>query len=306
MYNPPGNTIYESPLMQQLIELLPTLNPALRKVAAFILHDPLHAATLNIHQLGTSTGTSTAAVHRLAKVMGLSGFIDLRAVMLVNLRGWMSPTHQAQGSSADSTDTPFNLERQIRQAKGSLDTVIDSNPPAVFEAAVEALDSAQHLYFLGFGNGFHLAGLFSSLLLPLGNATTLVSTDGGFDMTAHRIAPITSADLLVAIALPPCSVETERLAQFAKATGARVLALTDGPTSPLAAIADLTLFAPPSHPILLNSKVALLNVIEALAATLHERHQSRIAQGLQQAHTALRFLYGDTVLPPEASASPDA
>lgn len=292
MYNPPGSTIYESPLMLQLIELLPTLNPALRKVAEFILRDPLHAATLNIHELGTSTETSTAAVHRLAKTMGLTGFIELRAVMLVNLRGWVSTTGQARGESQASVDGEFDLERQVRQAKGNLDAVIDSNPPAVFEAAVNALDSARHLYCLGFGNGFHLAGLFSSMLLPLGNISTLVSTDGGFDITAHRIAPITSEDLLVAVALPPCSLETERLAHFAKATGARVLALTDGPTSPLAAIADLALYAPPNHPVLQNSKGALLNVIEALVSAIHLRHAARIRLALEQAHTARSYLYG--------------
>jgi DNA-binding MurR/RpiR family transcriptional regulator len=293
MYNPPGSTLYESPLMLQFIELLPTLKPALRKVADYILRDPLQAATLNIHELGASTGASTAAVHRFAKAMGFDGFIGLRHALLSNLRGWVSKGVETGDAVEDCTDGQFSLNRQVRQAKHNLDAIIDSNPPAVFDAMVEAMESARRLYIIGFGNSFHLAGLLGAFLIPFGNDITVVSNDGGIDITAHRIAPIGADDVLLALSLPPYTRETVHLVRYAKSKGTRILALTDAPISPLAELADHALYAPSAHPVLHNSKGALLSIIEALVAAIQLRHQPRIDLALDQAQEAQTFMHGE-------------
>jgi DNA-binding MurR/RpiR family transcriptional regulator len=293
MYNPPGSTLYESPLMLQLIELLPTLKPALRKVADYILRDPLQAATLNIHELGARTSASTAAVHRFAKAMGFDGFIGLRHALLHNLRGWVSTGVEPHDEETDLADGQFSLRQQVRQAKHNLDAVIDSNPQAAFDAAVQALESARRIYIIGFGNSFHLAGLLGAFLIPFGNEITVVSNDGGIDITAHRIAPIGAEDILLALSLPPYTRETVHVARYAKSKGTRILALTDAPISPLAMLADHALYAPPAHPVLRNSKVAMLSIIEALVASVQLQHQPRIDLALNQASEAQIFMYGE-------------
>ena len=301
MYNPPGTTLYESPLIQQFIAALPALKPALRKVADFILRDPLLAATMNIHELGTQTGASTAAVHRFAKAMGFDGFIGLRSAMLHNLRSWVSQPHKAPDERQDDVAGVFGLEQQVRQSKHNLDAVVDNNPRKVFDHVVEALDTARRIYIVGFGNSFHLAGLFAAMLIPYGDDINVVSNDGGTDITAHRIASIGANDVLVALALPPYTRETVHLARYAKTRGARIVAVTDAPISPLVALADHTLYAPPGHPVLRNSKSAMLNVLEALMATIQLRHQPRIQQALDQARHAQTYLYGED-LPAEPIA----
>lgn len=295
MYNRPQSTLYESPLMLQFIELLPTLKPALRKVAEYILRDPLQAATMNIHELGASTGASTAAVHRFAKAAGFDGFIGLRHALLINLREWVSPAVDLREAMLDLDAGHFSLLQQVRQAKQNLDGVIDNNPPATFDAVVEAMESARRLYIIGFGNSFHLAGLLGAFLIPFGNDITVISNDGGIDITAHRIAPITADDALLALSLPPYTRETVHLARYAKSKGARILALTDAPMSPLAALADHALYTPPIHPVLRNSKIALLSVIEALVAAIQLRHQPRIDLALDQANEAQIFMYGEDI-----------
>jgi DNA-binding MurR/RpiR family transcriptional regulator len=302
MYNPPGATLYESPLMLQFIELLPSLKPASRKVAEFILREPLQAATMNIHELGARTCSSTAAVHRFAKASGFDGFIGLRHALLSNLRGWVSPGVEIRDEVLDLADGHFSLRQQVRQAKHNLDAVVDSNPQAVFEATVAAMESARRLYIIGFGNSFHLAALLGAFLIPFGNDVCVVSNEGGLEFTAHRIAAITADDALLALSLPPYTRETIQLARYAKSRGARILALTDAPISPLAALADHALFAPPTHPVLRNSKIALLGVIEALVAAVQLRHQPRIDLALDQANEAQVYLYGEDLAADEPLA----
>jgi DNA-binding MurR/RpiR family transcriptional regulator len=302
MYNPPGSTLYESPLMLQLIEALPSLKPALRKVAEFILRDPLQAATMNIHELGVGTGSSTAAVHRFAKALGFDGFIGLRGAMLANLRGWLSPV-AARQEPYEQGDGHFSLEQQVRQAKSNLDSVVDSNPKAAFDAMVQALGNARRVYIVGFGNSFHLAGLFGAMLIPYSDNITVLSTDGGIDITAQRIASIRADDALFALSLPPYTRETVNLARYAKSNGATLLALTDSPTSPLASLSDHALYASPHHPVLRHSTGALLNLIEGLVAAIQLRHQPRIEQALDQARRAQTYMHGED-LPAMQPAEP--
>ena len=292
MHNPSGNTLYESPLMLQFIDLLPTLKPALRKVADYVLREPLQAATMNIHELGASTGASTAAVHRFAKAMGFDGFIGLRQALLVNLRGWVAPAVQIP-EALDLASGHFSLGQQVQQAKHNLDTLMDSNPQSSFDAVVQALEGARRLYIIGFGNSFHMAGLLGAFLIPFGKDVSVVSNDGGVDITAHRIAPITADDVLLALSLPPYTRETVHLTRYARSKGARILALTDAPISPLAVLADHALYAPPTHPVLRNSKIALLSLIEALVAAIQFRHQPMIEQALYQASEAQIYMHGE-------------
>lgn len=301
MYNPPGRQIYDTPLMRQLIHLLPGLNPALRKVADCILSDPLHAATLKIGELGALSGTSAAAVNRLANGMGLDGYTGLRVALVANLRDWVSPISSVRTEMQQLPDDHFTLEQQVRVAKGNLDAIMDTNTVAAFDTLVAALDSSRRIYILGFGSSFHLGCILADLLIPFCNHTTVVSTEGGLDVTAHRIAPIGQEDILIALSLPPHTRETVHLARYAKNNGACVLGLTDAPMSPLVAVADHVLYAPPAHPVLASSKGALLNVIEALVAAVNLRHLPRINEAHDKARRAQVFLQGQEAPPMDDS-----
>jgi DNA-binding MurR/RpiR family transcriptional regulator len=290
MFNPPGKHLYSTPLMRQMILLQPSLKPALRKVADFILRDPMHAATLKIEEMGQETHTSTAAVNRLSGALGLNGFTALHIALIENLRDWVSPANAVRTEVQRHPLHGFSLEQQVRFAKGSLDTIMDTNEPSVFEAMVRALGGARRIYILGFGHSYHLAGLFASGLQPLCQGVAVISIEGGLDMAAHRLAPITAEDVLVVISLPPYSRETVPLTRYAKGNGATILALTDSPASPLVSLARHTLFAPPLHPVLASSTGALLAVIEALVAAVSLGDQQKVNSALEQARKAQAFL----------------
>ncbi|MBD8472701.1 hypothetical protein IFT98_04250 [Pseudomonas sp. CFBP 8770] len=58
--------VYDSELMRMLRSKHTDLRPALKKVSTFLQANPYRSATLNIEELAGATGTSTAAVNRLA------------------------------------------------------------------------------------------------------------------------------------------------------------------------------------------------------------------------------------------------
>lgn len=295
-----SHKVYKTPLMQQMIQVADELRhkagtagekqTALYKVAYFILQNPWLSPTLNIERLADGAHTSTAAVNRLANHMGLNGFTGLREALVEHLLELVSPADQVHTEIAHHPERGFALSQQVRLCNGNLEAVLNSNDDEHFEAVVTGVSRARQLYILGFGNSHHLAGLAASCLVPhCANVVTL-NMEGGSENAAYRLATVSADDVLLALALPPYTRDTLRLAQYAASRGARVLAITDSPASPMVEIANHCLFAPPAHPVLRNSKVALLAVIEALASAVRLRNQEPVNESIRLAENALQYL----------------
>jgi len=290
MLNITGSLVYDTPVMRRLVTVTPTLKPALRKVADFILRNPMRSATMNIDEIALATGASTAAVNRLAHAIDLAGFTGLRAALVENLLALISPADKVRQELHQRPGGAFALDLQVRVSKGNMDATLAANAEATFSGTAEALVKANRLYTLGFGPCHHLAGLAATTFLPVCHQILSISTDGGSEAAACRLAGIGASDVLLAIALPPYSDEVTALARYALGRKAQVLAITDSPASPLARHASITLYAPGNHPVLGESTASALSVIEALASSIRHRCEGKASQAMRQAQEAMNSL----------------
>ncbi|MGC1332550.1 MurR/RpiR family transcriptional regulator [Pseudomonas sp.] len=295
-----SHKVYKTPLMQQMIQVADGLRhnggtqgekqTALYKVAYFILQNPWLSPTLNIERLAEGACTSTAAVNRLANHMGFNGFTGLREALVQHLLALVSPADQIHSELAHHPERGFGLSQQVRLSNGNLEALLNANDDEHFDAIVKAVSQASHLYILGFGNCHFLAGLAASCLVPHCAHVVTLNMEGGSENAAYRLATISQGDTLLTLALPPYTRDTLRMAQYARRRGAAVMAITDSPASPMVDIADHCLFAPPAHPVLRNSKVALLAIIEALASAVRLRNLEPVNESIRLAEDALQYL----------------
>lgn len=286
-----NSTVYAAPVMRKLAQIVPDLQPSLRKVADYILRHPLKAATLTIEELARETATSPAAVNRLAKVMDLGGFTGMKAELVATLQQMVSPVDKLRNELAHRPDGAFGLHEQIQSATSNLGTAGTNNHAENFEAFVNCLTKARKIYILGFGNSVYMAGLAASTLMPFCADATAISMEGGNENAAYRLAAITDQDVLLAIALPRYSLDTTQLARFASERGATVLAITDSPASPLAPIARHVLFAPADHPVLTSSNIAVLALIEGLVAGVMTRNKQAVRLATELTESVMSYLH---------------
>lgn len=272
MCNSFGSLIYDTPIMQRLSGASPDLNPALKKVSDYILRNPLRAATLNIEELARLSGSSTAAVNRMAHAIGLAGFTGLRAALVENMVALISPLDHMREQLARNPGTDFGLQLQTELIKAQVEALNDINSPVTFDSFVGQLCAAQRIYVVGFGGSYWLAAMTAESLIPYCHSTLVVNAEGSGDSAIYRVASISKGDVLLALAAPPYHPNTLRTAEMAQERGATVLALTDSPPSPLTAVAHHTLYTPSQHPVLPASKAPTLVAIEALVAQVHKRH----------------------------------
>lgn len=295
---PSNITVYASPVMRKLAAVAPDLQPSLRKVADFILRHPLKAATLTIEELAQATGTSPAAVNRLARAMQLGGFSALKTALVATLQDLVSPVDKLRNELAQRSDGSFGLHEQMRIAGSNLGSTANGNSQDSFAAVVEVLAKARRVYILGFGNSAYLAGLAAANLVPYCADAVAVSMEGGNENAAYRLASITAEDALLAISLPRYSLDTLQLARYALERGAKVLAITDSPASPLAPIADHSLFATAEHPVLISSNIAVLALIESLVAAVMTRNKEAVRLAAELTESVLSYLHVPNQEPP--------
>jgi DNA-binding MurR/RpiR family transcriptional regulator len=276
--------------MRHIALVRPRLTPALGRVADYLLRHPLKSATLTIEELAAATQTSPAAVNRLARALELGGYSGLKAALVETLHELLSPVDKLRAELAQRPSGVFGLQEQLRTSQANLSAVEDANREEVFECVVTTLAQARRIYVLGFGNSAYLAGMAAANLVPFCADATAVCMEGGNEHAAYRLAMIGPSDVLLAISLPRYSLDTARLARFASDRGAKVVAITDSPASPLAEIADYVLYAPVEHPVLTSSNVTALTIIEGLVAAVMARNKEAVSLAAELTESVLSYL----------------
>ena len=145
----------------------------------------------------------------------------------------------------------------------------------VFENVEELLLRAKHIYVLGLRASAPLAQFMAHYLGFIFSNVELVTS--GVSDVFEQLARIDEDDVLIGISFPRYSSRTIEAMEFAKSRGAELVAITDGPLSPLHAAADLCLTAKSDRASFVDSLVAPLSLINALIVALGQRRRQQVA-----------------------------
>jgi DNA-binding MurR/RpiR family transcriptional regulator len=220
--------------------VLPSLTPAARAIARIILDDPGLVVRSTITEFSALSGTSEATVVRTARVLGFSGYSQLRFALAAAVAKEQArqPERLVPGDLAPDdplTDVITKVARS--EAEALADTAAQLDPARLGEV-VAAIAAARRVDVYGVGASGLVAADMSQKLLRIG-------------LSSHPFADahlaITSAALLrpgdVAVAVS-CSGETPDVlvpARTAAEAGAVVVCVTNNPRSSLAELAHHTL-----------------------------------------------------------------
>ena len=148
---------------------------------------------------------------------------------------------------------------------------------AAFDAAVTALLEADGIYLFGARSASMLSGFLGmNLGLVFDNVKNLQPTSAS--EVFEQLLPIGPRDVLFAISFPRYSQKLVKAVRYAHDRGARVIALTDTPTSPIAADATYLLTAQSDMAAFADSLVAPLSIINAMIAEITRRRATEIKE----------------------------
>lgn len=258
--------------LQQLWHQIETrfggFSPQLQRAARFVRENPQDVALLSLRNIAARAGVSPATMTRLMQALEIETWCAFQSLH----RHWLTTGRQGVFSGpADRVVTDARhpgaenllLESMARLEGLNLESALGPPMQEPLRKAARLIALAPTVAIAGLRSSFPVAyGLHYALSLFLAGTVLMPGAGSALLDGLHHLRP---GAVLITISISPYSRETVSLARLAHEAGCPVVAITDGPLSPLAQIADITLIARTDSPSHLASLVGLMAVAQALA-----------------------------------------
>lgn len=276
---------------QAVGKLYPQLSKSHRKTADYVLGNPFRAATMTIDELSEAAGISVATANRFAHALGFDGYASFRAALVADFATTLAPVEklrdevQRAATSAEIMAAAFDSDIHNIEATRRMLT------PEHCEQAVDMILAAERIFITGFGASAYLAGLMAHALEPYVRTVSSVALAGGPSQAGRQFFKLDSRDLVIPMVFPRYAADTVWLTQRAVEKGARILAITDTPGSPLVPLADVTIYAQTDRKLSPTSDAAALILIQALCDAVAHRARRSVQAASQMTEFVLPWLY---------------
>jgi RpiR family carbohydrate utilization transcriptional regulator len=275
---------------------MPYLNPALQRIAEYVLEYPEQCKTMTIKQLAAACSVADSTVSRFVKAIDLKSYQDLKIAIAEALSSndrsdvRAEEKHIYEGiSPTDSIATI--IEKVVYQDVQTLTAVKQRLNVDELNKAAEVIDKANIIVFCGMGSS-GVAAEEAVMRFTRAGKKCLLFRDQGLQLMTMAI--LGRQDVVIGISnsgRTKLVVESVRLAQ---SKGAQTIVITSFEDSPLAKHADISLFTPTkSPPPGLNlygeattSVSAQILVIDVLYLSFAARHFDQTLKFLEETYTA--------------------
>lgn len=241
-----------------------------KRIAHYILENYDKAAFMTASKLGVVAEVSESTVVRFAMELGYDGYPDMQKALREMVRSRMTSTQRMQEAGNRYAVNQDVLGSVLQIETERLRETAENADRASFNAVIEKLVNAKHIYILGARTSSFVAGYLNFYLHLLFENVTLVQS-GAAGEIFEKLLRIGKGDVLIAISFPRYSAVTINTVRFAKDRGADVVAITDSDKSPTARLADAALLAPSAMISFVDSMVTPLSMINALLVGLGNR-----------------------------------
>lgn len=241
---PPTDAETFEGLRQRIRDRFSTLSPHLQRIARSSLEEPNSFALNTTAKIAADLDIQPSTLIRFAKEFGYSGFSDLQRVFRQRLIEGEPTVRERVYSEETARPEPPNVRELLQTCVAAhvaaLNDLVKTCDTDSLARAVELLRDARHVYIAGLRRSRPIAAYLAYALTRSERASSLLDFAGG--MAGPQIATIGVDDVLVAIAFPPYSRPVVDAVLDAYVSGRKVLAITDGPGSPLATNSHIQLY----------------------------------------------------------------
>jgi DNA-binding MurR/RpiR family transcriptional regulator len=282
------------------------LSQAHRSVADYVLAHPLKVATMPVDELAAAVGVSVATANRFARALEFEGYAQFRAALVLGFEATLAPVKRLRSKLEQSAPAAAVFDAVLADAARNLEATRQALDPRACTQAVNAILKAQRIYVIGYGASSWLGGLLSRNLDRYCENVQLLASIESSSYGARMLSRLKPRDLVIAIAFPRYFSDTVLLARRVHEAGVPLLALTDGPQSPLAPLSTLALYARTESQYFANSEASVLALIEALCSAVAHAAKGSLQAAENLAEAVLPWLEGshaDRLRPSGSSAT---
>lgn len=271
-------------LRENIVSQFSVLSPELQRAAEFSLQNANQLVVQSMRAFASEAGVKPATLLRLAQRLGYNGWGELKDAFIDDI-GLRNDTYVSKAEKLIAKGTQPQLYEEVFQAhQANLAYTRNENHQAM-EQAVTLLDAADNVYICGFRASFPIAWSLFYVYRLFNRQVSLI--DGLASNIEVFTRELTAQDCVLLTSFAPYSRESLDVLHAAQDAGAKIIAITDSPVSPLAQAADCTLLFSIDSPSFFPSVVSGMGLAECLLAMLVARHGREAVNKIESAERYL-------------------
>ncbi|MFV0472690.1 MAG: MurR/RpiR family transcriptional regulator [Pikeienuella sp.] len=260
------------------------LTPAETRLSDALMANYPFAGLGSVTHLARLGGVSAPTVTRLARKLGFGGFPDMQAALRAELEAQAQDPIAKRALWAGEAPTGHVLNSFTEAVIGDIRQTLERIDIAGFDKAARLLADKRRAVFVTGGRITRTLAEYLHLHFEvLRPGVTHIRSNS--NTWPHQALDIGRGDLLVAFDVRRYETSTLKLAEIAKARGARIILFTDRWRSPAAKIADHVFACRIEAPSAWDSAVPVLLLVETLIAAVQEhtwKHTRKRMEALER------------------------
>ena len=267
-------------LFSLINEKLSSFSKGHKLIANYMIAHYDKAAFMTAQKLGKTVGVSESTVVRFATMLGYDGYPALQKALQEMMRSRLTAVQRIEVTS-DQMSGEDVLERVLSQDIERIRRTLEETSKEDFGKAVDLITSANTIYIAGTRSSASIAAFLSyylSLIFPRVKLVPSTTTSELFEKIMH----IDERDIMIGFSFPRYSKQTVKALDFAKHNGAKVVAITDSASSPIAKYADSLLLAKSDMASFVDSLVAPLSLVNALVVAVSIKNRDKVSQTFER------------------------
>ncbi|MDH2066201.1 MurR/RpiR family transcriptional regulator [Pantoea sp. GD03673] len=269
---------------EKIVSQFSTLSPVLQRAAEFSLQNTNQLVVQSMRAFATEAGVKPATLMRLAQRLGYEGWGELKDAFIDDI-GLRDDTYVSKAEKLIAKPTQPQLYEEVFQAHQANLAATQRDNHQKMDKAVSLLDAADNVYICGFRASFPIAWSLFYIYRLFNRQVSLI--DGLASNIEVFTRELTAQDAILLTSFAPYSRESLTVLQAARQAGAKIVAITDSPVSPLAQAADCTLLFSVESPSFFPSVVSGMGLAECLLAMLVARHGREAVSKIENAERYL-------------------
>ncbi len=270
-------------ILTKIETMMPEFSKGQKAIGRYMLEHYDKAAYLTASKLGAVVHVSESTVVRFAIELGFDGYPELQKSLQELIRTKLTSVQRMEITNDRIGDGEV-LTKILSGDIEKIRTTLDRIDAASFDAAVDAIIGAKHIYISGMRSASLLSGFLGYYFNLMFSDVRTVQATSSSEMF-EQLFRIEEGDVFIGISFPRYSKRIIDAIDFAKSKGAVTVALTDSDTSPLARGADHLLIARSDMASFVDSYVAPLSVINALIVAVSKKKKQDVAETFEKLET---------------------
>ncbi len=249
-----------------------------RRVAEYILGNSPEIAFHSISETAEKLSVSRAQLVRVARMLGFSGYADLKKALKKKLLKQVIPSSE-DSISGKTSDTALEI---CRTEHANIDETYRNftlNRDEIRKFCLSVLDS-DSIYCTGWGISSMPAEWLYTRFSELGLKSVLMRR--GSLSLKEQARSIGENDMLIVCELPSYVIEVTEAAELTAMRGIRVVSITDSPAAPVCEYSSIHFYAADNSSLFGSSLIGSMFAVHVLTSILAKEMGSEGKRALKE------------------------